>query len=142
MTFAIPQIRMFLGGPVALPAQFTGPILAVVALGFSVGLTTLTLLWNPSINPAMKYLSSSAYWVYFIHHLLCGTIHLTIDRFEISTLSKYGITFTGATAGSLLSYHWIIRNRWAETIFNGRKSCETGASQAAKPVSETPSRAA
>ncbi|MDB4786732.1 MAG: acyltransferase [Planctomycetaceae bacterium] len=122
LPLAIPQIRAILGGPPALSEAYTGVILALVALGFSVGVTTLALRWNPPLSSTLKYLSASSYWVYFIHHLLCGAIHLGLNETTYTVFAKYMITLVGATMGSLVTYQLLIRNRWPEMIINGRKS--------------------
>lgn len=122
LPLAIPQIRAILGGPPALSEAYTGVILALVALGFSVGVSTLALRWNPPLSSTLKYLSASSYWVYFIHHLLCGAIHLGLNETTYTVFAKYMITLVGATMGSLVTYQLLIRNRWPEMIINGRKS--------------------
>ncbi len=138
LPLAIPQIRAFLGGPPALSEAYTGVILALVALGYSIGITTLTLRWNPPLSSALKYLSASSYWVYFIHHLLCGAIHLGLNETTYTVLAKYLITVVGATLGSLITYQLLIRNRWPEVIFNGRRSTlRTGSVVVDEDSSET-----
>jgi len=142
---AIPQVRAFLGGPTAPFPELTGAVLAIVALGLSVGLATWFLFWNPTLNPVMKYLSASAYWMYFIHHALCGSLHLILDRVDLPVGSKYLITLGGALSGALLLYQFVIRNRWPEKVFNGRISktetdstqAEPNASKQLPPVGQT-----
>ncbi|MBD3676410.1 MAG: acyltransferase [Planctomycetaceae bacterium] len=122
ITFAIPLIRTFLSESLTPPDWGAGAILTIVAIGLSIGLSTLFLFWNPELPPWLRYMGASAYWVYFIHHLLCGAIHLALDDVGVSIGTKFLTTFLGAMLGSLLIYQVLIRNRWPEVVFNGRKS--------------------
>ena len=92
------------------------------AIGLSIGIATVMLFWNPELPPWLRYLGESAYWVYFIHHLLCGAFHLLMDDLELSVGAKFLLTCLGAGGGSLLTYQILIRNRWPEVVFNGRQS--------------------
>jgi hypothetical protein len=116
------QIRGWLTDSPAPLDQFRAVFLAVVALGYSVGLTTLVLTRSRPLSPVMTYLTAGAYWMYFIHHLLCGAVHLTLDRFDWPIATKFAVTFSVVTAMCVASYHFLIRNRWPEVILNGRKS--------------------
>jgi len=116
------QIRDWLTDSPTPLDQFRAVFLAVVAIGYSVGLTTLVLTRSRPLSPVMVYLSAGAYWMYFIHHLLCGASHLALDRLQWPIAGKFAVSFTAVTAMCLGSYHFLIRNRWPEVILNGRKS--------------------
>lgn len=135
----VAQVRGVLKGSPAPLEQFRAVFLAVVAVGYSVGLTTLVLTRSRPLSPAMIYLGASAYWVYFIHHILCGSMHLTLDRLDWPVGRKYTLVFSAVISLSLLSYHLLIRNRWPEILLNGRKSTPDVPELPAEPAeTETP----
>lgn len=135
------QIRGFLNGSPAPLEQFRAVFLAIVAIGYSVGLTTLVLTRSRPLSPVMIYLSASAYWVYFIHHILCGSMHLTLDRLNWPVGLKFAIVFAAVTSLSLLSYQFLIRDRWADVVLNGRKSTPVVPLDAEQPAETEPSPA-
>lgn len=73
-----------------------------------------------SPSPHLRYLSDSSYWLYLAHlPLVFGTQLLLVDV-PMSCWIKFPIVVLTCFALLLVSYHFLIRDKWLGNLLNGK----------------------
>lgn len=87
----------------------------------SLGSIGLFNKWFSRPSKSGKYLSEAAYWVYLIHLPLVLLLQLLLLDSGVPDMLRFPVVIVVTTAVALLSYHYIVRNRWIGIMLNGKK---------------------
>lgn len=90
----------------------------------SLGLMGLArrLLVRP--NRWVRYISDSSYWLYVAHLPFVIAGQLVLTQTTLPPLIEFALLTVTSTTLLLLSYHWLVRDRWIGRLLNGKGRSE------------------
>ena len=103
--------------PSAMIFKFT---FAAQTITLSLGCIGLFNKWFGQPSKTGKYLSEAAYWVYLVHLPLVLFLQLVLLDSVVPDVLRFPVVVLLTTAVALLSYHYLVRNRWIGVLLNGR----------------------
>lgn len=72
-------------------------------------------------SPWVAYVSQSSYWVYLVHVPLAAFSAWWLVDSDVAALLKFTAVAAFTTAGSFLTYHYLVRRTWVSVLLNGRR---------------------
>jgi hypothetical protein len=91
------------------------------AWSMSFGLIGLLNRYLKHENATLRYLSDSAYWLYIAHHPLVALFQSISRPWDLPALIKWGMVCLALMTTLLVSYHFLVRDKWIGWILNGRR---------------------
>ncbi|WP_420151924.1 acyltransferase family protein [Siphonobacter sp.] len=71
-------------------------------------------------NATFRYLADASYWMYLAHFPLVVVLQILVSAQPWPWLLKVAVIFGVSIATLLLSYQYLVRNRWLGTLLNGK----------------------
>lgn len=71
-------------------------------------------------NTTFRYLADASYWMYLAHFPLVVVLQILVSAQPWPWLLKVAIIFGVSIAMLLVSYHYLVRDRWLGTLLNGK----------------------
>lgn len=137
LMFATGEIRGFLSGVASSTPGLMTFALTASAVGLALGIGGLAIRSRRPMSPGMSYVAGAAFWVYLVHHGLCGVAHLLLDAASLSAGAKFALAGVLVLGASLGSYHGLVRGRWLDRFLNGGRPSPGETPVAAVPAIES-----
>ncbi len=71
-------------------------------------------------NATFRYLADASYWMYLAHFPLVVVLQILVSAQPWPWLLKVAVIFGVSIVTLLLSYHYLVRDRWLGTLLNGK----------------------